>query len=227
MIVQRGGRKLILTAVQTRPTLRTRQNSAGFRRAPVGLYERMPAPFFPSHMSGQAELRSSSMRPSRRSSHSRFQRRGWCPAPTPVSAIEITLHILCDGFPEFGYFDDQKTRNSFHAVTLATTNSIETADSRAMRLTAPADRAAASLPPMSTSSSQRSSSGHPISRSVRTPAPPAPTFANPLQPPDFHPSVPTLAFLQGSCFRLGQAYGSAGFRTTRRNWLRFQKNGFV
>ncbi len=56
-----------------------------------------------------------------------------CPAPTPVSAIEIDLHRLCDGFPGFSHFVDKKTWNSFHVTTDVATNSIETANLRAPR----------------------------------------------------------------------------------------------
>ena len=54
-------------------------------------------------------------------------------APTPASAIEIDLHVLCDGFPEFGHFVDQKNGNFLHVATDATTNSIEITDLRAPR----------------------------------------------------------------------------------------------
>ncbi len=50
------------------------------------------------------------------------------------------------------------------------------------------------------------------------------TRPNPLPPPDLPPSVPPLAVRQRSCFRLGRTPNSDRLRTTRRNWLRFQKN---
>jgi hypothetical protein len=34
-------------------------------------------------------------------------------APTPLSAIAIGLQIICDGFPGFGHFADQKSWDSF------------------------------------------------------------------------------------------------------------------
>ena len=86
MIAPSARRKLTLTAVQTRPTPAIAQNSVEFRRAPIPVHRRSPAPFFPLHWHGQAELRSSSTRSSERRSHSRFQRSGWL-APGADSSV--------------------------------------------------------------------------------------------------------------------------------------------
>ena len=77
----------------------------------------------PSTWSGRAEILEHALEQTK---HSFPVPKRWVPiAPTPVSAIEIELHILCDGFPGFGQFADQKTRNCFHVAAVATTNSIE------------------------------------------------------------------------------------------------------
>ena len=53
----------------------------------------------------------------------------WLPiAPTPVSAIDFELQIICDRFPGFGHFVDQEIWNCFHVTTRATTNAIKTAE---------------------------------------------------------------------------------------------------
>ncbi len=43
------------------------------------------------------------------------------------------VHIICDGFPGFSHFVDQKAWNSFHVATVITTNSIATPILRAPR----------------------------------------------------------------------------------------------
>ena len=50
-----------------------------------------------------------------------------------MSAIEKPLHIICDGFPGFSHFVDQKAWNFFHVATVMTTNSIDTPILRAPR----------------------------------------------------------------------------------------------
>ena len=73
-------------------------------------------------------------RSSKRSSHSRFQRHGWCLAPTPVSAIETELLILWIHFRDSAISPTRKTGILIRLATDATTNSIETPGLREMRL---------------------------------------------------------------------------------------------
>ena len=121
------GEKLTLPAVDARPTRLGAQKSSTVHTAPSPLCGRRPPPAFPLHEHDHDALRFSSTRSRERKEHSRFQRRGgWSRATTPVSSIEIELHILCDGFPGFGQFVDKKSWDFFHVATDASTNSIET-----------------------------------------------------------------------------------------------------
>jgi hypothetical protein len=123
MTARPARRKLTLTAVQTRPTSGKAQNSVGFRRAPVAVYARSPAPFFPRHGRGQADSKSLSARSSESSSHSRFQRHGWPLAPTPMSAIETELFILWANFRDSAFLSTRKPGILLRLATVATTNS--------------------------------------------------------------------------------------------------------
>ena len=48
----------------------------------------------------------------------------WCLVPTPVSAIEMPLLIICEGFPDLTISSARKLGNFFHVATDATANSI-------------------------------------------------------------------------------------------------------
>ncbi len=82
----------------------------------------------------QPTVRFSSVRSSKRRIHSCYQRHGWCPAPTPVSAIETELSILWGHFRGSAISSARKPGIFIRLATIVATNSTEPAGLCALRL---------------------------------------------------------------------------------------------
>ncbi len=105
--------------------LATAQNSTAFRRVPFPPLKSQTSPFLPAAKgwSSRPEVLEHALEQTKQSFPVPER---WVPiAPTPVSAIEIELQIICDGFSGFGHFVDQNTWDFFRVATDATINSIE------------------------------------------------------------------------------------------------------